>query len=97
VVAGHHCLIAYWTSYPPFGTCPPKRIKRIFIDRNDVLYTTDSGVTKREGTGERIASALTGEIRAFIPDPQGGTGGAEGMRLTPTETCSGLRPMAAAS
>ena len=54
----------------------------IFIDRNDVIYVTDSESTDRTGYGNnpgwkrgiRIGSAKTGTVTAFIPDPTPGTG-----------------------
>jgi len=54
----------------------------IFIDRNDVIYVTDSESTDRAGYGNnpgwkrgiRIGSAKTGVVTAFIPDPTPGTG-----------------------
>jgi sugar lactone lactonase YvrE len=62
----------------------------IFIDRNDVIYVTDSESTDRDGYGHnpgwkrgiRIGSAKDGAVTAFIPDPSPGTGatsGAEGV------------------
>ena len=51
------------------------RISGIWIDRNDIIYATDSesgsvapphGAWKR---GIRIGSARTGQVTAFIPDP----------------------------
>jgi sugar lactone lactonase YvrE len=54
----------------------------IYIDRNDVIYVTDSESTDRAGYGNnpgvkrgiRIGSAKTGEVTAFIPDPTPGAG-----------------------
>ncbi|MEO8098140.1 MAG: peptidyl-alpha-hydroxyglycine alpha-amidating lyase family protein [Acidobacteriota bacterium] len=54
----------------------------IFIDRNDVIYVTDSESTDRTGYGNnpgwkrgiRIGSAKTGAVTAFIPDPTPGDG-----------------------
>jgi len=54
----------------------------IFIDRNDVIYVTDSESTDRPGYGNnpgwkrgiRIGSAKDGKVTAFIPDPTPGTG-----------------------
>jgi sugar lactone lactonase YvrE len=54
----------------------------IYIDRNDVLYVTDSESTDREGYGHnpgykrgiRIGSAKDGTVTAFIPDPSPGAG-----------------------
>jgi sugar lactone lactonase YvrE len=53
----------------------------IFIDRNDVIYVTDSESTDKEGYGHnpgwkrglRIGSARDGSVTAFIPDPSPGT------------------------
>ena len=50
----------------------------IFIDKNDVLYVSDSESQDKEGVygynpgvhrGIRIGSAKTGKVTAFIPDP----------------------------
>jgi sugar lactone lactonase YvrE len=54
----------------------------IYIDKNDVIYVTDSESTDRDGYGHnpgykrgiRIGSAKDGTITAFIPDPSPGTG-----------------------
>jgi len=54
----------------------------IYIDRNDVIYVTDSESTDRAGYGNhpgwkrgiRIGSAKSGTVTAFIPDPTPGTG-----------------------
>ena len=62
----------------------------IFIDRNDVIYVTDSESTDRDGYGHnpgwkrgiRIGSARDGTVTAFIPDPSpgaGATSAAEGV------------------
>jgi WD40 repeat protein len=53
----------------------------IFIDRNDVMYVTDSESTDKEGYGHnpgwkrgiRVGSARDGSVTAFIPDPSPGT------------------------
>jgi DNA-binding beta-propeller fold protein YncE len=53
----------------------------IYIDRNDVIYVTDSESTDKEGyshnpgwkRGIRICSAKTGKATAYIPDPSPGT------------------------
>jgi sugar lactone lactonase YvrE len=53
----------------------------IYIDKNDVIYVTDSESTDKEGYGHnpgwkrgiRIGSAKDGKIWAFIPDPSDGT------------------------
>ncbi len=45
----------------------------IFIDRNDVLYATDSESNQAQNPGfkrgVRVGSAKNGEVTAFIPDP----------------------------
>jgi streptogramin lyase len=54
----------------------------IYIDRNDIIYVTDSESTDRDGYGHnpgykrgiRIGSAKDGTVTAFIPDPSPGTG-----------------------
>jgi sugar lactone lactonase YvrE len=54
----------------------------IFIDKNDVIYVTDSESTDRPGYGNnpgwkrgiRVGSAKDGSVHAFIPDPSPGTG-----------------------
>ena len=62
----------------------------IYIDKNDVMYVTDSESTDKEGYGYnpgwkrgiRIGSASDGSVTAFIPDPSPGTAvtsGAEGV------------------
>jgi sugar lactone lactonase YvrE len=62
----------------------------IYIDRNDVMYVTDSESTDKEGYGHnpgwkrgiRIGSARDGAVTAFIPDPSDGsavTSDAEGV------------------
>ncbi len=53
----------------------------IFIDKNDVMYVTDSESTEKEGYGHnpgwkrgiRVGSARDGSVTAFIPDPSPGT------------------------
>ena len=64
------------------------RISGIYIEANDVLYAADSesgSVNPAHGDwqrGIRIGSAVTGEVDAFIPDPQPdcrGTRTAEGV------------------
>ena len=53
----------------------------IFIDKNDVMYVTDSESTGKEGYGHnpgwkrgiRVGSAKDGTVTAFIPDPSPGT------------------------
>ena len=52
----------------------------IFIDKNDVIYVTDSESTDKEGYGHnpgwkrgiRVGSAKDGKVTAFIPDPSPG-------------------------
>jgi sugar lactone lactonase YvrE len=54
----------------------------MYIDRNDILYVTDSESTDKEGYGYnpgwkrgiRIGSAKDGVVTAFIPDPLVPTG-----------------------
>ncbi len=49
----------------------------MYIDKNDILYVTDSESTDKEGYGYnpgwkrgiRIGSAKDGVVTAFIPDP----------------------------
>jgi sugar lactone lactonase YvrE len=53
----------------------------IFIDKNDVIYVTDSESTGKDGYGHnpgykrgiRVGSAIDGSVFAFIPDPSPGT------------------------
>lgn len=75
---GNH--LASWTQ---FG-----RPSGLFIDADDALYVTDSESNARSNPGVRrgiyIGSAKTGEVTAFIPDPEpdpdnAGTSGAEGV------------------
>jgi len=62
-------FIAQWKQ---FG-----RPSGIFIDKNDVLYVTDSESTDRDGYGHnpgykrgiRVGSAKDGTVTAFVPDP----------------------------
>jgi sugar lactone lactonase YvrE len=62
-------FIAQWRQ---FG-----RPSGIFIDKNDVLYVTDSESTDRDGYGHnpgykrgiRVGNAKDGTVTAFIPDP----------------------------
>ncbi|GBD32557.1 MAG: hypothetical protein KatS3mg081_2488 [Gemmatimonadales bacterium] len=77
---GNH--LATWTQ---FG-----RPSGLFIDRNDILYATDSESNSRRNPGWRrgiyIGSARTGWVTAFIPDPEpdpdnSGTSGAEGVAV----------------
>jgi sugar lactone lactonase YvrE len=54
----------------------------IYIDKNDIIYVTDSESTDRDGYGHnpgykrgiRIGSAKDGTVTAFIPDPSPGAG-----------------------
>jgi sugar lactone lactonase YvrE len=64
------------------------RLSGIYIDRRGVLYGTDSESNSRTNPGWkrgiRIGSASTGEVTAFIPDPEpnpdrAATSGAEGV------------------
>jgi sugar lactone lactonase YvrE len=53
----------------------------IYIDKNDIVYVTDSESTERDGYGHnpgwkrgiRVGSAKDGSVTAFIPDPSPGT------------------------
>ncbi|MGH7480952.1 MAG: peptidyl-alpha-hydroxyglycine alpha-amidating lyase family protein [Longimicrobiales bacterium] len=72
--------LASWTQ---FG-----RPSGIHIDDDDVLYVADSESNSRRNPGFRrgiyIGSAVSGEVRAFIPDPEpnpdeSATSGAEGV------------------
>lgn len=67
----------------------------IFVDKNDILYVTDSESTDREGYGHnpgwkrgiRIGSLKDGKVVAFIPDPSPGSGAtsaAEGVAADST-------------
>lgn len=62
----------------------------LFIDANDVLYATDSESNTQRNPGVPrgiyIGNARTGELTAFIPDPEpdpdnSGTSGAEGVAV----------------
>lgn len=62
----------------------------LFIDANDVLYSTDSESNTRRNPGVQrgiyIGSALTGEVTTFLLDPEpdpdnSGTSGAEGIAV----------------
>ena len=77
-----------------------KRPSGIFIDRNDVLYVTDSESTDTEGYGNnpgwkrgiRVGSAKGGSVTAFIPNPSPGTAttsAAEGVAADPQGTVHG--------
>jgi len=77
----------YITEYKQFG-----RPSGLYIDKNDILYVTDSESTEKEGYGHnpgfkrgiRIGSAADGTVTAFIPDPSPGTGAtsaAEGVAV----------------
>ena len=74
--------LATWTQ---FG-----RPSGLYIDRNDVLYATDSESNTRRNPGWKrgiyIGSARTGWITGFIPDPvsnqdSSGTSGGEGVAV----------------
>jgi sugar lactone lactonase YvrE len=74
--------LATWTQ---FG-----RPSGIFIDKDDVLYATDSESNTRRNPGWKrgiyIGSAKTGWVTSFIADPEpnpdaSGTSGAEGIAL----------------
>ncbi len=65
----------------------------LFIDANDTLYATDSESNTRRNPGVKrgiyIGNARTGELTAFIPDPEpdpdnSGTSGAEGVAVDAT-------------
>ncbi len=66
-------LLDTWTQF--------SRPSGIYIDKNDVIYVTDSESTDRDGYGHnpgwkrgiRIGSAKDGTVTAFIPDPSPGT------------------------
>lgn len=77
-------LLDSWTQ---FG-----RPSGLYVDRNDILYVTDSESRNPQGYGYnpgwrrgiRIGSARTGKVAAFIPDTEpnpdkGATSGAEGI------------------
>lgn len=77
---GNH--LATWTQ---FG-----RPSGLFIDADDVLYVADSESNARRNPGVRrgiyVGSARTGEVTAFIPDPEpdpdnSATSGAEGVAV----------------
>ncbi len=72
----------------------------IYIDKNDVMYVTDSESTDRDGYGHnpgwkrgiRVGSAKDGTVTAFIPDPSPGTAitsAAEGVAADPQGTIYG--------
>jgi DNA-binding beta-propeller fold protein YncE len=82
--------LATWTH---FG-----RPSGLFIDADDVLYAADSESNTGRNPGVRrgiyIGSALTGELTAFIPDPEpdpdnSGTSGAEGVAVDAEGTIYG--------
>jgi sugar lactone lactonase YvrE len=77
-------FIAQWTQF--------SRPSGIYIDKNDVLYVSDSESREREGYGNhpgwkrgiRVGSAKDGTVVAFIPNPDpnpdaSATSGAEGI------------------
>ena len=67
-------FIAEWKQF--------SRPSGIYIDKNDIIYVTDSESTDRDGYGHnpgykrgiRIGSAKDGTVTAFIPDPSPGAG-----------------------
>jgi sugar lactone lactonase YvrE len=72
----------------------------IYIDKNDVMYVTDSESTDRDGYGHnpgwkrgiRVGSAKDGAVTAFIPDPSPGTAitsAAEGVAVDAQGTIYG--------
>lgn len=74
----------------------------LYIDRNDVLYVSDSESREREGYGHhpgwkrgiRVGSAKDGTVSAFIPDTfptpeQASTSGAEGVAADSSGTIYG--------
>ena len=81
-------FIAQWSQF--------SRPSGLFVDAHDVLYVTDSESTDKKGygynpkfqRGMRIGSAKTGDVDAFIPDPDMGhadpdTSAAEGVWVDP--------------
>ena len=66
-------LLDTWTQF--------SRPSGIYIDKNDVIYVTDSESTDRDGYGHnpgwkrgiRVGSAKDGSVTSFIPDPSPGT------------------------
>jgi sugar lactone lactonase YvrE len=75
------------TEWKQFG-----RPSGLAIDKDDILYVTDSESSEKEGAygynpgchrGIRIGSARDGKVTAFIPDPdpKGGTSTAEGVAV----------------
>lgn len=62
-------FIAAWSQF--------SRPSGVYVDAHDVLYVTDSESTDKKGygynpafqRGMRVGSAKTGEVTAFIPDP----------------------------
>ncbi len=81
-------LLSVWTQ---FG-----RPSGVYIDAHNTLYVTDSESRDRQGYGHhpgwkrgiRIGSARTGEVTAFIPDPEPNpeklaTSGGEGVWADP--------------
>jgi sugar lactone lactonase YvrE len=65
--------------WPQFG-----RATGVYIDRNDILYVSDSGSNAASSflRGIRIGSARTGIVTAFIPDPWGQPSPNNAMRGT---------------
>ena len=79
-------FLEQWTQF--------SRPSAIYIDRNDVLYVSDSESREREGYGHhpgwkrgiRVGSAKDGEVTAFIPDTfatpeDSATSGSEGLAV----------------
>jgi sugar lactone lactonase YvrE len=69
-------VIARW---PQFG-----RATGVYIDKNDILYVSDSGSGAGSGflRGVHVGSARTGIVTAFIPDPLGQPSNDNAMRGT---------------
>ncbi len=79
-------FLAEWTQF--------SRPSGIYIDRNDVIYVSDSESREREGYGHhpgwkrgiRVGSAKDGKVTAFIPDTyptpeNSATSGSEGLAV----------------
>jgi sugar lactone lactonase YvrE len=79
-------FLEQWTQF--------SRPSAIYIDRNDVLYVSDSESREREGYGHhpgwkrgiRVGSAKDGQVTAFIPDTfatpeNSATSGSEGLAV----------------
>ena len=65
--------------WPQFG-----RATGVYVDKNDILYVSDSGSGPGSGflSGIHIGSAETGIVTAFIPDPWGQPSPDNAMRGT---------------